>query len=596
MEISYTRYRIYRECPWKYKLLFVDGRRIPPNPKSAFGLSVHRALETWLGAGDDSLDALLDALRARWQAGGYPDEGAESRWYAKAERVLTRFHGDEMARRARPIAIEKEFTWPLGKHTVRGMIDRIDQGPDGAYELIDYKTGPVAPTLEQLKADLQLRYYALGADRGLGVRVANPDRGQPHRRSPDQHRLRRVGGGGADRRHRAGRRRDRGRTLRIRHALLPALRLQERLRPCYDRTMNLTARNWLVVASFAVSAALGLALARGGGAPAAGPSSRLLIGLSLDTLKEERWQRDKTIFEAKAKELGVDLLVQAANSDDTRQMQDVQALISRRVGAIIIAPHNGAAMAKAVDLAHEAGIPVISYDRLITDAPDLDLYVAFDAVRIGEMQAQALITKLKGRRPVRLVRIQGAKSDHNSFLLKEGQDRILSPLIAKGEVKVVHEDWAQDWKPENAKKIMNAALTTRGHDIDAVLCANDGTAGGAIQALDEEGMADKVVVVGQDAELVACQRVAAGTQAATIYKPTIIEVTAALEAAIKMAKGRPVVARDEMDNGKAKIPTILKDTIAVTRENLLATVVKDGYHSYDDVYKGVPADQRPKRP
>jgi len=361
--------------------------------------------------------------------------------------------------------------------------------------------------------------------------------------------------------------------------------------------MNLTARNWLVVASLLVSAALGLTLARGGRGPAAAaPSARPLIGLSLDTLKEERWQRDKATFEAKAAEMGADLLIQAANSDDTRQMQDVQALISRGVGAIIIAPHNGAAMAKAVDLAHEAHIPVISYDRLITDAPDLDLYVAFDAVRIGEMQAQALIAKLKGRRPVRLVRIQGAKSDHNSFLLKEGQDKILAPLIAKGEVKVVHEDWAQDWKPENAKKIMNAALTTRGHDIDAVLCANDGTAGGAIQALTEEGMADKVVVVGQDAELVACQRVASGSQAATIYKPTVIEVTAALDAAIKLAKGRPVVARDEMDNGKAKIPTILKDTIAVTRENLMDTVVKDGYHSYDDVYMGVPADRRPKRP
>lgn len=360
--------------------------------------------------------------------------------------------------------------------------------------------------------------------------------------------------------------------------------------------MNLTARNWLVVASLLVSAALGLTFARGGRGPAAaGPSARPLIGLSLDTLKEERWQRDKEVFEAKAKEMGADLLVQAANSDDTRQMQDVQALISRRAGAIIIAPHNGAAMAKGVELAHEAGIPVISYDRLITGA-DVDLYVAFDAVRIGEMQAQALMAKLKGRRPVRLVRIQGAKTDHNSFLLKEGQDHVLAPLIAKGDVKVVHEDWAQDWKPENAKKIMNAALTTQGHEIDAVLCANDGTAGGAIQALSEEGLAEKVVVVGQDAELSACQRVASGTQAATIYKPTILEVTAALDAAIRMIKGRPVVARDEMDNGKAKIPTILKDTIAVTRENLLATVVKDGYHTYDEVYKGVPDAVRPKRP
>jgi D-xylose transport system substrate-binding protein len=275
-------------------------------------------------------------------------------------------------------------------------------------------------------------------------------------------------------------------------------------------------------------------------------------------------------------------------------MQDVQALISRRVGAIIIAPHNGAAMAKAVGMAHEAGIPVISYDRLISGA-DEDLYVSFDTVRIGEMQASAMLAKLKGRRPARIVRIYGAKTDHNSFLMKDGQDKILNPLIAKGEVVVLHEDWAEDWKPENAKKIMNAALTKHGHEIDAVLAANDGTAGGAIQALNEEGLAGKVVVIGQDAELVACQRIAAGTQSATIYKPTSLEVDAALEAAVKMAKGRPVVAKDEIDNGFAKIPTILRDTIVVTKENLMDTVVKDKYHSYDDVYKGVPDAQRPKR-
>lgn len=359
--------------------------------------------------------------------------------------------------------------------------------------------------------------------------------------------------------------------------------------------MNFPARSGLAAASFALSIAVGLALSRGARAGAAPASARPLIGLSLDTLKEERWQRDRDAFQKKADELGVDLLVQAANSDDTRQMQDVQALISRRVGVLIIAPHNGAAMAKAVSLAHEAGIPVISYDRLITGA-DEDLYVAFDTVRIGRMQAQALLAAVKGRRPIRLVRIQGAKTDNNSFLLKQGQDQVLAPLIAKGEVKVVHEDWAEDWRPENAKKIMNAALTADGHAIDAVLCANDGTAGGAIQALSEEGLAGKVAVVGQDAELVACQRIAAGMQSATIYKPTRLEVGAALDAAIKLIKGRPVVARDEQDNGFAKIPTILRDTVVVTRANLLDTVVKDGYHSYDEVYDGVPADARPKRP
>jgi D-xylose transport system substrate-binding protein len=307
--------------------------------------------------------------------------------------------------------------------------------------------------------------------------------------------------------------------------------------------------------------------------------------LSLDTLKEERWQRDRDLFVARASELGADVLVQAANSDDARQMQDVQALISRRVGAIVIVPHNGAAMAKAVELAHEAGIPVISYDRQITGAA-VDLHVAFDAVRIGELQAETLMSLLKGRRPIRLVRIHGAKTDHNSFLLRDGQDKVLKPLISNGQVKIVHMDWAENWKPENAKKIMNAALTRHGRDIDAVLAANDGTAGGAAQALSEEGLSDKVLVAGQDAELVACQRIAAGTQALTIYKPLKLEAGAAAEAAFKMSLGRVVVARQEVDSGSAKVPAILLDVVPVTRENLLGTVVRDGYHSRADVYRG----------
>lgn len=169
MEISFTRWRVYRECPWKYKLHFVDGRKIPATPKGSFGLSLHRAIEAWFEAGDDSLEALHGALRSQWRDFGYKDEDEESRWYAKAERALARFHREESSRRTKVVASEKEFIWALGDHSVRGMIDRIDQSPGGGYELIDYKTGPEAPTAAQVAADPQLRFYALGARRGLGI-------------------------------------------------------------------------------------------------------------------------------------------------------------------------------------------------------------------------------------------------------------------------------------------------------------------------------------------------------------------------------------------------------------------------------------------
>jgi RecB family exonuclease len=172
MEISFTRWRVYRECPWKYKLHFVDGLKIPATAKGSFGLSLHRAIEEWAAGGDDSLDALLDALDSQWRDFGYAGEDEESRWRKKAERALTRWHAAETSRRAKVVAGEKEFIWSLGDHSVRGMIDRIEQRPEGAFELVDYKTGPEAPTAEQVGRDAQLRFYALGARRGLGVSPA----------------------------------------------------------------------------------------------------------------------------------------------------------------------------------------------------------------------------------------------------------------------------------------------------------------------------------------------------------------------------------------------------------------------------------------
>ncbi len=356
------------------------------------------------------------------------------------------------------------------------------------------------------------------------------------------------------------------------------------------------SRITIVVLSCILSIIIGLVIARGGGRVVSAIEKRKpLIGFSMDTLKESRWQADREFFIKRAGELGADVLVQAANSDDARQIQDVQALISRRVDVLVVVPHNGAAMAKGVKLAHEAGIPVISYDRLTTDC-DLDLYITFDNVRVGELQAKFVVERAPKDQPMRIVRIYGAKTDNNARLFKEGQDKVFNPLIKDGKIVVVHEDWADEWRPENAKKIMNAAITKVGTTFDAVVAANDGTAGGAIQALTEEGLAGKVLVTGQDAELAACQRIINGMQAMTIYKPISKLAPAAVEVAIKLAKGKPVVALGSIDNGQVRVPTILLDVVPVTRENMAETVIKDGFQSFDDVYRGVPAELRPQKP
>lgn len=348
----------------------------------------------------------------------------------------------------------------------------------------------------------------------------------------------------------------------------------------------------LVLLSCALSIIIGLSLARSGRQVETGdPSARKpLIGLSMDTLKEERWVGDRDRFVARAAELGAEVLVQSANGDDMRQLADIDALISRKVDVIVIIPHDGAAMAEGVARAHAANIPVISYDRLITNS-EPDIYLTFDNVKVGRLQGQYLIDRLSaagGGAPKRIVRIYGSKTDNNALLFKQGQDEALAPHLKSGAIQVIHEDWAVDWRPENAKRIANAAITNAGREIDGILASNDGTAGGAIQALVEEGLAGKVLVTGQDAELAACQRIVAGTQAMTIYKPLSRLANRAAELAVALARRKPVVAQSQVFNGKAEIPSVLLEVISVTRENIDETVIKDGFHSREAVYKGQP--------
>jgi D-xylose transport system substrate-binding protein len=315
------------------------------------------------------------------------------------------------------------------------------------------------------------------------------------------------------------------------------------------------------------------------------------IGFSMDTLKEERWQRDKALVEARAKEVGAQLDVQVANGDDAVQTKQCDNMLTKGVDVLIVAPHNGEIAASIVEKAHAAGVPVISYDRLIKNS-EPDLYVSHQVVRMGEMQGEYAIKRVpKGN----YVLIGGAPTDNNAMLLRQGQMNKLKAAVDGGDVKIISDQFAREWKAEEAQRLTEDALTKTKNDIQAIVASNDGTAGGAISALDAAGLTGKVLVTGQDAQLDAIQRIAKGTQTMTIYKPIKPLADSAVDSAVKLARGEALNAPDKVNNGKIDVPSILQEPQAVDKENLLATVVKDGYHKFEDVYKDVPPDQRPKQ-
>ena len=305
------------------------------------------------------------------------------------------------------------------------------------------------------------------------------------------------------------------------------------------------------------------------------------IGLILDDLRVERWQKDRDIFVETAKSLGAKVYVQSANGNEQVQISQIENMITRGVDVLVIIPTNGEVLTNVIADAKQDKIKVLAYDRLIKNA-DIDLYVSFDNVKVGEMQSKALVSlQPKGN----YFMIGGSPVDNNAHLFRKGQMNILQPYIDKGDIKIVGDQWADSWLPENALKIMENGLTANKNKIDAVVASNDGTAGGAIQALEAQGLAGKVVISGQDADLAAVRRIVKGTQTMTVYKPIKALATESAKLAIQLAEGKVVKGNSILNNGKKDVPAFLLEPIAVDKANLESTVIADGFHPKEDVFK-----------
>ena len=323
------------------------------------------------------------------------------------------------------------------------------------------------------------------------------------------------------------------------------------------------------------------------------PNRKVKIGFAMATVKEERWQRDRDAFEAHCKQMNVECVVTVANNDSSRQANDVDNLLTQKVDVIVIAPQDATQAASMVEKAKAQGVPVISYDRLI-NSDKIDVYISHQVPVIGRKIAEYALSKVpKGN----YIMVYGASTDNNAVIMKKEQLAVLQPAIDKKDIVIKADQFITDWKPEEALKMVENALTQNNDDIQAVVCSNDGMAGGAVSALEKRGLTGKVIVTGQDAQLDALQRIAEGKQSMTIYKPIIPLANAAVEAAIKLAKKETLSDAKPFKNdtlGK-DIPAILLEVTTVTKDNLMDTVIKDGYVKFDDVYKNVPADQRPKQ-
>ena len=247
---------------------------------------------------------------------------------------------------------------------------------------------------------------------------------------------------------------------------------------------------------------------------------------------------------------------------------------------LIVAPHNGEIAASIVEAAHRKGVPVIAYDRMIRNC-DVDLHVAHQQERIGEMQADYALKHVpKGN----YVLIGGAPTDYNALILRNGQLRILKPAIDRGDVKIISQQFAREWRADEALRITEDALIRTRGKIDAIVASNDGTAGGAISALEAARLDGKVLVTGLDAQRDAVQRVVRGKQTMTIYTPIQPLAFGAVDAAMRLARKEPVIASEKINNGKRDVPSILYDAIVVDKSNVDATVIKDGYHRREDIY------------
>lgn len=301
---------------------------------------------------------------------------------------------------------------------------------------------------------------------------------------------------------------------------------------------------------------------------------KIMIGYSLGP-SHERWEKDIDYFNTRVNSLGGEVLVAKAENNHEKQVEQAKKLIKDGAKVLVVVPVNSDAAAEIVKNAHKENVKVIAYDRIIKNC-DLDFYITFDNIKVGEMQAEYLTrSKPKGKYAV----LGGDADDHNSLLLRLGQMNIIQPVAESGEIEVVVDKYINNWSTEEAFKTIDSYLLKNPGELDAIVASNDNLASGAYKALEKHGLSGDVLLSGQDAELEACRRIVKGQQTMTIYKFIETLAVTAASTAVSLAKGEPIMSTQiTVNNDKTMVPAILLPSmISVHSDNIRMTVVADGY-------------------
>ncbi|WP_026510130.1 MULTISPECIES: sugar ABC transporter substrate-binding protein [unclassified Butyrivibrio] len=312
---------------------------------------------------------------------------------------------------------------------------------------------------------------------------------------------------------------------------------------------------------------------------------KIQIGVTFDSFVIERWQRDRDVFVSMAKELGADVNIQNANGDVAEQKKQIEYFIKKKMDVIVIVCIDSQALKTNIKKAKDAGVKVIAYDRLISDS-DVDLYISFDNEKVGELMGQALVDN--GLVGGKVTMINGSPKDNNVPMVCDG----FKSVMEENGNEIVDSYYCDGWKAELAGEYMYKNMDVVS-ECDAIMCGNDDLASRVVTALSEKRLAGKIMVVGQDADLEACQRIVEGTQLMTVYKPIEKLAQRAAECAVNLAKEEQIGTGENdlstISDGTYSIPYLKIDPVSVTKENMDEVIINSGFHLKEDVYLNVPS-------